>query len=52
MAVEPETIVIAKCNVLSPTTLGAIQDEETVPRLHAGVIAGSAASRRGVKAPI
>jgi leucine dehydrogenase len=34
-AVEPETIVMAKYDVLSPNALGAILDDDTIPRLHA-----------------
>ena len=51
-AVEPETIVMAKCDVLSPNALGAILDDDTIPRLHARVIAGAAASGPEVKAAV
>jgi leucine dehydrogenase len=51
-AVEPETIVMAKYDVLSPNDLGAILDDDTIPRLHARVTAGAAASRPDVKAAV
>ena len=50
-AVELETIVMAKYDVLSPNALGAL-DDDTVPRLHARVIAGAAASRPDVKVAV
>ena len=50
-AVEPETIVIPKYDALSPNALGAL-DDDTVPRLHARVIAGAAASRPDVKVAV
>ena len=50
-AVEPETIVMAKYE-LSPNALGAILDDDTIPRLHTRVIAGAAASRPDVKAAV
>lgn len=40
--VMPEEIVTAKCDVLSPNALGAILNAETIPQLHARVIAGGA----------
>jgi len=40
--VAPEDIVTVKCDVLSPNALGAILNEETIPALHARVIAGGA----------
>jgi hypothetical protein len=49
MAVEPETIVTAKCDLLSPNALGAILDDDTTPSLHACVTAGAAASRPGAE---
>jgi glutamate dehydrogenase/leucine dehydrogenase len=49
MAVESETIVMAKYDVLSPNALGAL-DDDTIPRLHARILAGAAASRPDVKA--
>ncbi len=52
MAVELETMVRAKCDVLSPNALGAILDDDTIPYLHARVIAGAAASRPGAKAAV
>jgi glutamate dehydrogenase/leucine dehydrogenase len=52
MAVEPETIVTAKCDVLSLNALGAILDGDTIPRLHPRVITGAAASRSGAKAAV
>jgi leucine dehydrogenase len=50
-AVEPETIVMATYDVLSPNDLGAILDDDTIPRLHARVI-GAAVSRPDVKAAV
>jgi glutamate dehydrogenase/leucine dehydrogenase len=52
MVVEPETIVTAKCDVLSPNALGTILDDDAIPRLHARVIPGAAASRPGAKAAV
>jgi hypothetical protein len=49
MAVEPETIVTAKCDLLSPNALGAILDNDTIPRLNACVTARAAASRLGAE---
>jgi hypothetical protein len=40
---------MAKYDVLSPNALGAL-DYDTIPRLHARIIAGAAASRPDVKA--
>jgi leucine dehydrogenase len=40
--VLPEEIVTAKCDVLSPNALGAILNDDTIPALHARVIAGGA----------
>jgi leucine dehydrogenase len=40
--VAPGEILFAEVDVLAPCALGAIFDEETVPRLHARVIAGAA----------
>jgi glutamate dehydrogenase/leucine dehydrogenase len=51
-AAEPETIVTAKCDVLSPNALGDILDDHTIPRLHGRVIVGAAASRPGTKAAV
>lgn len=41
-AVSTEEIVTAACDVLSPNALGAILNDESVPRLKARVIAGAA----------
>jgi leucine dehydrogenase len=49
MAVEPETIVTAKCDLFSPNALGAILDNDTIPRLNACVTARAAASRLGAE---
>jgi len=40
--VLPEEIVTCKCDVLSPNALGAILNDDTIPALHARVIAGGA----------
>jgi len=40
--VSPDEIVTTDCDVLSPNALGAILNDETVPKLHARVIAGGA----------
>jgi leucine dehydrogenase len=40
--VSPDRIVTAECDVLSPNALGAILNDDTIPRLHAKVIAGGA----------
>ena len=37
---------------LPPNALGAILDDDTIPRLHPRVIAGAAASRPDVKAAV
>jgi hypothetical protein len=50
--IEPEMIVTATCDVLSPNELGTILNGDAVPRLHACVMAGAAASRRGTKAAV
>ena len=42
VASTPDEIVTAHCDVLSPNALGAILNDETIPRLHARVIAGAA----------
>jgi hypothetical protein len=52
MAAEPETIVTAKCDVLSADALDAILDDDTILCLRARVIAGAAASRPGAKAAV
>ncbi len=41
-AVTPEEIVTAACDVLSPNAMGAILDDDSIPRLKARVIAGAA----------
>ena len=41
-AVSPEAIVTADCDVFSPNALGAILNDDTIPRLKARVIAGGA----------
>jgi leucine dehydrogenase len=40
--VSPDAIVTAECDVLSPNALGAILNDETIPALHARVVAGAA----------
>lgn len=52
MAIESETIVTPKCDVLSPNALGAIVEDDTILSLRARVIAGAAASRSGAKAAL
>ena len=41
-AMAPEAIVTAQCDVLSPNALGAILNDETIPKLKARVVAGAA----------
>jgi len=41
-AVSPNEIVTAACDVLSPNALGAILNEQTIPKLQAQVVAGGA----------
>lgn len=41
-AVAPEEIYDVDCDVFSPCALGAVLNDDTIPRLKAGVIAGSA----------
>ena len=41
-AVPPDEIVTTECDVLSPNALGAILNDDTVPKLRAQVIAGGA----------
>ncbi|HUJ03434.1 MAG TPA: Glu/Leu/Phe/Val dehydrogenase dimerization domain-containing protein, partial [Rhizomicrobium sp.] len=41
-AISPEEIVTCDCDVLSPNALGAILNEQTIPKLKALVIAGAA----------
>ena len=40
--VDPDTIYDVDCDVFSPNAMGAIVNEETIPRLKAKVIAGAA----------
>jgi leucine dehydrogenase len=42
VAAAPDAIVTAECDVLSPNALGAILNDETIPRLSAKVVAGGA----------
>jgi leucine dehydrogenase len=42
LAVTPDEIVTAECDVLSPNAMGAILNDQSIPRLHAKVIAGGA----------
>lgn len=42
VAVSPDEITIADCDVFSPNALGAILNDETIPRLRARVVAGGA----------
>jgi leucine dehydrogenase len=42
LAATPDQIVTCECDVLSPNALGAILNDQTIPRLHARVIAGGA----------
>ena len=39
---SPDGIVTAECDVLSPNALGAILNDDTVPRLSAKIVAGGA----------
>lgn len=41
-AATPDQIVTCECDVLSPNALGAILNDQSIPRLHARVIAGGA----------
>ncbi len=41
-AVAPDAIVTSDCDVLSPNALGAILNDETIPKLYASVVAGGA----------
>ena len=41
-AMSPDAIVTATCDVLSPNALGAVLNDQTVPKLKARVIAGAA----------
>ena len=42
VAATPDQIVTCECDVLSPNALGAILNDQSIPRLHARVIAGGA----------
>ena len=42
VVVSPDAIVTAECDVLSPNALGAILDDNTIPNLHAKIVAGGA----------
>jgi leucine dehydrogenase len=39
---SPDTVVTAECDVFSPNALGAILNDDTVPRLAAKIVAGGA----------
>lgn len=41
-AVAPDAIVTSECDVLSPNALGAILNDQTIPKLSAKVVAGGA----------
>jgi leucine dehydrogenase len=41
-AVEPEAIFDVECDIFSPCALGAVLDDETIPRLNCDIVAGSA----------
>ena len=41
-AVEPDEILFMPCDVLAPCALGAVVNDETLPRLRCRIIAGSA----------
>ncbi|MGP1394787.1 MAG: Glu/Leu/Phe/Val family dehydrogenase [Inquilinaceae bacterium] len=42
VAMAPDTILEAEADVFAPCALGAVIDDDTLPRLKAGIIAGSA----------
>ncbi|MBV9540543.1 MAG: Glu/Leu/Phe/Val dehydrogenase [Alphaproteobacteria bacterium] len=42
VAATPDQIVTCECDVLSPNALGAILNDQSIPRLHARVVAGGA----------
>ena len=42
VAATPDQIVTVECDVLSPNALGAIFNDQSIPRLHAKVVAGGA----------
>ncbi len=41
-AVEPEALLFEAIDVLAPCALGAVLDAESIPRLHAEIVAGAA----------
>ncbi len=41
-AVEPDEILFMPCDVLAPCALGAVVNDETLPRLRCRIVAGSA----------
>ena len=41
-AVEPDEILFLPCDVLAPCALGAVINDETLPRLRCQIVAGSA----------
>lgn len=47
VAATPDQIVTCECDVLSPNALGAILNDQSIPRLHARVIAGGANNQLG-----
>ena len=42
-AVEPDEILSVPCDVFAPCALGAVVNDETLPRFRCSIIAGSAA---------
>jgi leucine dehydrogenase len=44
---SPDGIVTTECDVFSPNALGAILNDETLPKLHAKVVAGAANNQLG-----
>jgi len=47
IAATPDQIVTCECDVLSPNALGAILNDQSIPRLHARVVAGAANNQLG-----
>jgi len=47
VAATPDQIVTCECDVLSPNALGAILNDQSIPRLHASVVAGGANNQLG-----
>ncbi len=41
-ALSPQDILSAECDILAPCALGAVLNDETIPRLRAQIVAGSA----------